>query len=192
MTPIIPDLTIKEPGVGPGQDYWPPVAGGNSPSAVTTFSQGIIWRPGAASVGNIVGSWAEVQAAIAATNGAITVLVDDSMAPAVVSVGTTDCQSRVVFTAAFQHELPIEVVMVLPDGAILNDVRAIIGFLTVETQGTSTPNFTFTPDRALTVFEGGVILNTGTEPSIRLAAGAFFVITFADSSIFSNTNPGVG
>lgn len=172
----------------PAQDVWPPVPG----ALVSVFAQQLIWRPGGSSRGNIVATWGEVQNAIANTNGAITILVDDSIAPATVPVGTTDCQSRVIFTSAFQHELPSTVKMILPDGAILRDVRAINGFLTVELHGSTTPNFQFTNDRALGLDDGGVISNVGSQPAVRLAPGGFFVITFSDSSIFSNVTPGAG
>src|SRR5271157_865155 len=130
MTNIIPDLTIKEQGVGPGQDYWPTVPGGSGVSSLVVFTDGIIFRPGAASLGNVVATWAEVQAVIAATNGALIVFVDDTLAPAAASLGVTDCQSRVTFTSADQHEKPSTTKLILPDGAVLLNVREIDGFMT--------------------------------------------------------------
>lgn len=192
MSNLVPDLTIEEEGVVPAQNVWPPLPSGSNTSSLVFLADGIIFRPGGMSLGNVFATWVEIKAVIAATNGALTVLVDDSVAPAVVSVGVTDCQSRVTFTSAFQHELPSTVKLTLPDGAILKDVRAINGFLTVVAEGTTVPNFQFTPDRALSLIDGGVISNVGTQPIIRLAANAFFVVTFAESSIFSNPTPGAG
>jgi hypothetical protein len=193
MTNLVPDLTIEEEGVVPAQNVWPPLPGnGSSVSSLVFLSDGIIFRPGVASLGNVFATWAEIKAVIAVTNGALTVFVDDSIAPAVASLGMTDCQGRVTFTSAFQHEKPVTVKLVLPDGAVLKDVKAIGGFLTVEAQGMTIPNFVFTPDRALSLFDGGVLSNVGTQPVIRLAANAFFVVTFTGSSIFSNPTPGAG
>src|SRR5271170_2286560 len=162
-----------------------------NPNDITaTFSY--IWRPGGTTLGNVLALWSEVQEVIASHGGTVLIFVDDSLGSPTVPVGTTDCQNRVVFTSAYQHELPSEVKMFLPDGAILHDVRGIEGFLTIQTQGTTTPNFTFTNDRALGLNDGGVIENVGTQPVIRLAANGFFVITFAESSIFVNVAAGAG
>jgi hypothetical protein len=192
MTNLVPDFTIAEEGIVPAQNVWPPLPNGAGASSLVFLADGIIFRPGGVSLGNVFATWAEIKAVIAVTSGALTVLVDDSLAPAVVSAGVTDCQSRVTFTSAFQHELPSTVKLLLPDGAILKDVRAINGFLTVVTEGTTAPNFQFTPDRSLSLVDGGVISNVGTQPVIRLAANAFFVITLAEASIFSNPTPGSG
>jgi lysophospholipase L1-like esterase len=67
----------------------------------TAGTRPIIFRPGVASAGPAVATWAEVQAAIAAADGAITVYIDGQNAPAHVPAGSgvTDCQGGVVFTS---------------------------------------------------------------------------------------------
>lgn len=47
----------------------------------------VVWRPGAASSGNVFGTWAEVVAAVSKMNGSITIGVDTTIAPAVVPAG---------------------------------------------------------------------------------------------------------
>jgi hypothetical protein len=50
-----------------------------------TFSGGaIIWRPGSVGAGNVFATWPEVQAAVDRVQGATTIFVDSSIAPAVV------------------------------------------------------------------------------------------------------------
>jgi hypothetical protein len=160
--------------------------------AILARSPSIIYQPGGTPSGLIVTKWSAVQKFIAARQGAVTVLVDDSIAPATADVGTTDCESRVTFTSAFQHEKPSTCTLVLPDGAILKDVRRIDGLLTVKTQGTTQPNLQFTNDRVLTCHDGAVIENTGTQPVCRLGAGGFLVIMLCENSTFSNTGAGAG
>jgi hypothetical protein len=59
----------------------------------TLFGAGastVVWRPGAVSSGNVFGTWAEVVAAVAALNGAVTIVVDMDAAPAVIPAGAWD------------------------------------------------------------------------------------------------------
>jgi hypothetical protein len=163
-----------------------------SVDSILAKSPSVIFQPGGITGGLIVTKWAEVKTFIALRQGAVTVYIDDSLAPAIADAGTTDCQGRVVFTSFAQLENPGPPKLSLPEGAVLKDVRSIQGFLTVEAQANVTPNLLFTNRRSFSLAEGGILLNSGTAPTIRLAGGAFIVITMADSSIFSNAVAGTG
>ena len=62
----------------------------------------LTWRPGGEPGKGVAADWAEVQAFIAKTDGAVTVLIDDSFAPAVVprDSGMMDCRRRVSFVGS--------------------------------------------------------------------------------------------
>lgn len=50
----------------------------------------VVWRPGGVSSGNVFATWAEVVAAVAALNGSVTIVLDASIAPAVIPAGAWD------------------------------------------------------------------------------------------------------
>ena len=50
----------------------------------------VVWRPGAASSGNVYGTWAEVVASVAALQGAVTIAVDTDLAAAIIPAGAWD------------------------------------------------------------------------------------------------------
>jgi hypothetical protein len=130
---------------------------------------GIIFRPGTpSSTGNIVATWAEVQAAIAATNGALNVFVDSSIAPAVVDVGVTDFQGRVFLRAASTVLTPAPMQLDVPDGAVLQDLAGILFSLLVVLHGTTGPTLKFTKAVSFGVFGGAVLDNQGTVPAIEV------------------------
>lgn len=58
--------------------------------AALTFASTVLWRPGAVSVGNVYGTWAEVVAAVAKINGAVTIGVDMDGGAAVIPAGAWD------------------------------------------------------------------------------------------------------
>ena len=140
----------------------------------------VIFRPGVASAGNAVATWPEVQAAIAAANGAITVYIDGQNAACHVpaSSGTTDCQGGVVFTSfnllagvggIAQQTLTID------DGAVLHRPRAFVQ-CDIVCACTTTTALTFDTtvaptDTLATSFMGISLAATATVPAIAIGAG---------------------
>jgi len=83
-------LVINTPNV------WASVSGGGGGGGGGGAQAFVVWRPGVPSSLNVVETWAEVEARIAATQGNIVVQVDSSIAPAVVpATANTECFGRV-------------------------------------------------------------------------------------------------
>lgn len=198
VTTVFPDFTIKLPGPTPAQDVWPPVPGS---AATNTFANGIIFRPGAPSNGNIVRTWAEVKAYVAATNGAINIYVDNSLAPAVVDPGVTDFQGRAFLRAGSPIIAPAPMQLDVPDGAILKDLAGILFSLNVVLHGTTGPTLSFSRVQTFGAFGGAVLDNQGTVPAIDVDPTAFGLIlstalggriSATTAPIVSVPNPGQG
>lgn len=173
VTTIFPDPTIRLPGPTPAQDVWPPTP---ESVAANSFANGIIFRPGAPSNGNVVGTWAEVKAYIAATNGALNIFVDSSLAPAVVDLGITDFQNRAFLRPAASVLAPVPMQLDVPDGALLKDLPGVIFGLVVALHGTSGPTLSFSKGVSFGVFGGAVIDNQGTVPAIDVDPALFGLV----------------
>ncbi len=195
VTQVLDPVSMSAPTVGDVPAYnadgtWHAVPF----TSLQAGAQSFVFRPGAVSpAAPVYATWTTLYAAaVTGTQGLVEIAVDDSLGPANVDPGTWDLQQRVVLTSFDQHEIPSTSKLIVPNGSTLKDLREIQGFLTVETHSTTTSNLTFTPDRAITLHDGGVISNIGTAPVITLAANQFFVIVFAEDSLFSNTGAGTG
>jgi hypothetical protein len=86
----------------------------------------VVFRPGAATSGIFLSTWAEVQAAIAAASAQLTVYVDTSLAAAHVPIasGTTDCRGLVTF-ATLPGKLAVG--LTVDAGAVLFDPAGFDG-----------------------------------------------------------------
>jgi hypothetical protein len=121
--------------------------GGVPPGQASTSA--IIYRPGVPTAEPAVATWAEVATAITKADGAITVFVDSTHAPAHVPAasGVTSCQGATTL-AAYNNQVgsaPFLCVDVLTidDGATLDRIARIVGFLAVLCDSKTTPSLTF-------------------------------------------------
>jgi len=105
-------------------------------------SQSIIFQPGGVASGLVVTTWAKVQEFIAFREGAVQVLVDDSLAPALVPAASanTECDGRVEVKAA----TGLSATLTIQDGATLANLGKVSSGLTVMCQAQTTPSLSFT------------------------------------------------
>jgi|HubBroStandDraft_2_1064218.scaffolds.fasta_scaffold03169_6 hypothetical protein len=135
---------------------WSGSSGGGGGGSTAT-NPAVIWRPGGVQGGNVVTSWPQVQQAITATQGALTVYVDSSLSPATVTAGSqavTHCNGAATFAAYDQTNGADAAsgfdqnVMTIADGATLDRPRGFASYLTVLCASATTPCLTFTQNAA--------------------------------------------
>ena len=172
-------------------------------SAVLVASRSlVIDRPGVPSGGNAVATWPEVQGAVTAANGAITVELDGQTAACHVpaSSGTTDCEGATVFTSYNQlggAGGPAQQTLTIDDGAVLHRPRSFTSCLVVCACTTTTAltfDTTVAPTDTLVLSDVALSLAAGaTVPAIAVGAGGRLdiichsLITLFDSSLAGAT-----
>lgn len=169
--------------VGP---EWAP---GPAPVGPTSFGS-IIYKPGTASAGDHVATWAEVQTFIATTDGKCIVYVDDSItSPAPVSGAITDCQGRVELRSALNDAVNTSVLLI-PDGSTLRDLSIIRGLeVQCDTRGvTPALDFTSASGGNLLIKDFGFLSNaaTATQPAIAIAAAKTLFLNMEEGSLILN------
>lgn len=136
-------------------------------------SVSFVWRPGDPNpTGNVYATWAALYAALSARRGAKLVLVDASLAPALVPAGTYDLPG-VTFRGAAQRTLPTQ--MGLADGAQLRDVARfeVIRVVGLTTGGNQ---LAFTAAGPVLILDGATIQgNGGGFPLQRTTADPLFL-----------------
>jgi hypothetical protein len=152
---------------------------GGTSTPATPFPNAIIYKPGVASAGPNVETWPEVQTAINATNGAITVYLDCQIAPCTVpaSSGTTNMLGATTIQSynllartggVTQQSLTIN------DGAILNRPKAFVNcdiFCADTTTSCLSFNTTVNPTDSLFMNNADLALNAGaTVPAVVIGA----------------------
>jgi hypothetical protein len=154
--------------------------------------QSIIFRPGAASGGSAVATWAEVQDFITTREGQVTVYVDDSIvSPALVPgvTGITDCAGRVEIKAASPDSLNIPVLQI-EAGATLRNLSFIKGVEVRSNATTPTPSLDYTTPNGgnLSISEFGALSNAGTAttPAIVVPAGQTFFLHLDTGDLILN------
>ncbi len=105
-------------------------------------SQSVIFQPGGVNGGLVVTTWAQVQEFIAFREGTVTVLVDDSLAPALVPAASaiTECEGRVEMRAA----TGLSATLTIQDGATLANLGKVTNSLALKCQAQATPSLSFT------------------------------------------------
>jgi hypothetical protein len=144
-------------------------------------SDSIIYQPGGTASGITVTTWAAVQQFIALREGAVTVIVDDSItspAPVPGTSGTTECFGRVTILP-WRIDAVDYSVLEIEDGATLSNLYCVenmelrCGSQSVPSltfSGTTTGGFLLLYDAALTQ------ATTSTQPGIAVPAGHNFFI----------------
>lgn len=194
---ILPDVQVYD---GPGdvatvrgvraRDVAGTGGGGSAAS-----DDGVIYRPGGVSSGNVLATAAEVAAACLAAHGALTVYVDPSLSPtpgvAVMPAGVVwEGAGRLkiepyAFTSASTPVLGVE------DGAQIRDVLSFGGNLVIASRCTSAPPLAWPTVQGPIVRVGGNVQwyldAVATEPFVRVPPGGGMVIVFDGASGFDNS-----
>jgi hypothetical protein len=125
-----------------------PQSTASGPPPLALVANGIIFRPGGVAGGNVYTTWVTVMGALTAVNGAVTVYVDSSIAPAVVPPGTWNGLGCAVLEAYNDTLLvtppsnPIDI-LTIADGGTLFRWKGLRGALTVRCTCTTTQAFLF-------------------------------------------------
>jgi hypothetical protein len=154
------------------------------------FGGSIIYRPGAASAGDHVATWPEVQAFITTTDGKCIVYVDDSIvSPAPVSGAITDCQGRVELRSALNDSVNTSVLLI-PDGSTLRNLSIIRGLeVQCDTRGvTPALDFTSASGGNLLLKDFAFLSNaaTATQPAVVIAGGKTLFLNMEEGSLILN------
>lgn len=163
----------------------PPIA---PTGGATAFA---ILRPGAPSAAPAYATIAEIAPLVAAADGAFTLYVDSSIAPAHVTQDL-DGQDRIVFAPALGPIGGVPMTLTIDDGFQLQKVFAVRGQLRIEAAPTiRTP---FTPSSQGVILDNGaqLILRSGaTMPFISIDAGEICAFVVSFSSQFLTVAAGV-
>lgn len=155
----------------------------------------VVWRPGAVSSGNVFATWAEVVAAVAKLNGAITIGIDTDTAPAVIPPGNYDLRSAgvsgpVAFVNASKVSPFIAPFVTLGPGAVtLVGLSELDGVSIVNSS--TVPVISITDNKTFTIRKEGGIFQAGAAAFFAVSgAGIFdlFLKDFAEISNFGGTN----
>jgi hypothetical protein len=146
---------------------------------IVTTAGAVIYRPGVASSGMFLATWAEVQSVVARTNGAVIVYVDDSVvSPALVpgATGITDCEGRVELRP-FAVDAINYTVLQVEDGATLRNLMSVNGMELRSNCQSATPSldWTATANGPFLELQNEAILSnasTATQPGIVVPLGA--------------------
>ena len=165
------------------------------PSGANTIVKGvgsIIYKPGTASTGDQVATWAEVKTLVTSWDGKCIVYVDDSItSPATVptATGITDCGGRVELRAA-KNDSTTTSVLEIENGATLRDLSIIRGVEVRCNTQSATPALDFTsPDGGnLLIKDFGALSNasTATAAAIVVAAGLTLFLDMEEGSLILN------
>ena len=164
-----------------------------NPSPNTCPKRTIIWRPGGVESCDVVTTWAEVAAHIAATEGSITILVDGSLiSPAVPTIppGTdVECFGRATFAAYTLSTANFSAVL-MADGARLRNLAQVQSMALVVEPGVSgiVPLLLDLAGTELIVRNGGRIElgAPATISAIEVVANACVLASF-EGGIFQNS-----
>ena len=157
----------------------------------------VIYRPGAATSGMSVGSWAEVQQYIKSHTGSVIVYVDDRLvSPALVpgATGITDCQGRVELRPFAADSVLFSILQIENGAQLLNLYKVSALDLRSNCQGVlPSLDWNLTPTGGSLYLEEFAQLSnaaTATNPMIVVSAGKNVSIDSFQSSFLMNA-PGV-
>jgi hypothetical protein len=154
----------------------------------------VIWRPGGVVACDVATTWAEVEAYIATTQGALTIAVDPSLAPATIpATADTECFGSVKFTA-YAPSITSFPNMDIADGGRLRNPWTFqgVGLSCTSSASGVIPIRLDIPGGILIAREGGrVSLDAGaTLPAVQISAEFCELATFEGGSFQNNAgNP---
>ena len=141
----------------------------------------IIYKPGIASSGLTVETWAEVMDFVAFRQGAVTIFVDDSVvSPAPVPAGTYDLANVTLTSNPALGLTTGGVALGIGNGVVLQNLSRVTGALFIEANS----NAPVVQDASVYLFleESSVIRNTGTAPFFHVAAGQSLQLSLLEGS----------
>jgi hypothetical protein len=153
----------------------------------------VLYRPGLPSVGNVVGTWLEVQTRVDATQGVITVYVDSHLAPgnvAHIPAGTWEGYGSALLKNQGTSNVSV---LNIDDGATLKNWRGAEGSIAITCDCVTTPAFAFDPFQNFTLFDfASIQSNAGAlVPALRVtAAMGNFALFSAMGGISNQPAPG--
>jgi len=156
----------------------------NAPPPSADGVGNIIWREGDVTLGNLVGTWAEVVSWIGLTHGGLKVYVDDSLAPCVVDINT-DCEGRVTF-CPYQNFSDSKPVLNFNDGNYLLDPQGFTGQLIIAAETSSVGNIHMSDGAVLSFDHGAILTNSALNGAvaIQVAAGEKLTIVLTHGAGF--------
>jgi len=166
--------------IGPGSTINGPSGGGGPPGppGPPGTSAAFIWRPGGVASASVLVTWAQVEVVIAANSGAVVILVDTSIAPAIVpAIADTECFGRVEF-GTYTYTVTAFAEITVADGGRLKNPHRFVS-CTIRGAPTVRPFIELTlPGMGLFFERGpGLILDLGaTQAAVHVAVGAAFAI----------------
>ncbi len=148
--------------------------GGGSGSLANFRYPEYTFNPGVTSSGNILSTWAEVQAIASTAVGPWTLIIDSSLAACEVPAGTTT-DFNLFATITFAE--PQSGFLTIKDTALLRNVPKVIGGAIVCEAITST-SMDYTISTRINIEQGAAIRNiaTSTVPAISTGSIGFFAI----------------
>ena len=164
--------------------YLPPSTSSGAPALVG--ADGIIFRPGGVAGGNVYTTWPAVMAALTAVQGATTVYVDSSIAPANVPPGVYNGFGPAKLACYNTEDVDI---LNITDGATLSEWSGING-LFVSCACVTTAAFSFSEFASFNLFDFATLsLAVGAlVPAIQIATGPFSWALISRMGSVDNSN----
>ncbi len=178
-------------------------AGTTGATGASGSTNPLIFQPGGVASGNIVTTAAAVAAALTAANGALTILIDDSLGAPTIPAGVVwNGHGSAVLSPRrdkVNTSTGTTTLLTVADTAQLLDFKMFDGPVTVNAQSKTTPaiNFTYAavPNFAIFIMRdaAGIQLDaTATAPAITIPAGdGLFFLTYDSPSISNSNAPSV-
>jgi len=114
---------------------------GGGGSIVGFGASTVVWRPGGVTAGNVYATWAEVVAAVAALNGAITIGVDTTLAVAIIPVGAWDLRpAGISGTVEFFNATPGDIAPFVTIANAAVTIHGLTGMQDIQLDNRSTSN----------------------------------------------------
>lgn len=157
-----------------------PVLSFNTPASRT-----VIFQPGGTTNGNVYATWPEVVQAVDRADGAAMLWIDDSLAPAEVSLSLNG-HGKLTIAGA----LGVPTTLTVLDGYVLKNVREITGNLTIEATTATSYAMEYDESKELIVSDGaGLSLKGGSTLPLFVAPDGMQVTTKEYGRILSAAGP---
>jgi len=160
------------------------------------YGNGVIWRPGGVAGGNVFTTWATAYAAVAAVQGATTLYIDSSIAPAVVDPGTWNGFGCAKIATYSREASAGGYIFTISNGATFHDWYGFDGALALCQSSVGSPSFTFSLFGSFSLIGFATIAldAAATGPAIQIPAGGGpgeFAIVASLGGLDNSANPGI-
>lgn len=155
-----------------GDAVWVP------PGVIGASYETVIFRPGVPSSLNIVATWAEVIPFV--NNGAVTIYVDDSIAPATIDVDA-DLLARVSISPYDLDAATVPNLVFAPDVQITN-LKALDGPISLLLNSATRPNLIFSPGQIFVIINGALLLQTALSAVSACVIDGILIVSMSQGS----------